>query len=140
MGKNDEPINEENNQQELIMKFGMFEQQLRQIQENIHIVDQNINELASLRLDLDNLKSKEGEEILAQVGRGIFIKSKILSEDLIVDIGGKNYVKKTIEETKEIIGNQLEKLEKVKGELMSMIEGINQEINEMIIHTKNNKE
>jgi len=140
MGKNDEPINEENNQQELIMKFGMFEQQLRQIQENIHIVDQNINELASLRLNLDNLKSKEGEEILAQVGRGIFIKSKILSEDLIVDIGGKNYVKKTIEETKEIIGNQLEKLEKVKGELMSMIEGINQEINEMIIHTKNNKE
>ena len=79
MGKNDEPINEENNQQELIMKFGMFEQQLRQIQENIHIVDQNINELASLRLNLDNLKSKEGEEILAQVGRGIFIKSSLFN-------------------------------------------------------------
>ena len=89
----------EKEQQELMFKLSVFEQQLQQLQQQLQAVEQGIAELGSLNLGLDELIGSKGKEIFAPIGKGIFTKSKLLSEDLIVDIGGKNFVKKSIPET-----------------------------------------
>ena len=121
----------EKSQQELMMKLSMFEQQIQNLNQQLQAVEEGIVEMNSLSLALDELKDKRGEEILSPLGRGIFTKTKLISENLIVDIGGKNFVKKSIPETKKIIGNQVKKLEEVKKDLESGVEKMNQEFREM---------
>jgi prefoldin alpha subunit len=119
---------ENNEQQELAMQFQMFEQQIRMIQEQLQAVEQAILELGSLNLGLDELIGKKDKEILAPVGRGIFASARLISEELLVDIGDKNFVKKSIPETKKILQEQIKKLEKVKEELNAELEKINSEL------------
>jgi prefoldin alpha subunit len=110
------------------MKFQMFEQQIRMIQEQMQAVEQAILELGSLNLGLDELIGKKDNEILAPVGRGIYASAQLLSEELLVDIGDKNFVKKSIPETKKILQEQIKKLEKVREELNTEMEKINVEL------------
>ncbi|MBI2043055.1 prefoldin subunit alpha [Candidatus Pacearchaeota archaeon] len=122
----------ENEQQELLFKLSVFEQQIRQLQQQINAIEQGVLELESLNVGLDEIKNSIGKEIFAPIGRGIFVKSKILSNDLTVDIGGKNFVKKTVEETKEMIKKQIEKLEEIKKELNNNLFEIGKEAERMI--------
>ncbi|MFH1503080.1 MAG: prefoldin subunit alpha [Candidatus Diapherotrites archaeon] len=116
------------NEQELMLKFQMFEQQIRAIQQQLQAVEEAILDVSNLNLGLDDLVGKRDSEIFAPIGRGIYAKAKLLSEELLVDIGNKNFVKKSIPETKEIIQNQIKKLEKLKEELNCGLENINEEL------------
>jgi len=119
-------------QQEIIYKFSIFEQQMRQIQEQLQAVEQGIIELNELNKGLEELIGKKGSEILSPVGRGIFAKAKLLSEDLIVDIGGKKFVKKTIPKTKEMVDNQIKRLEDVYEQLTKSLDDLNAEVMKLI--------
>lgn len=124
---------EQMSQQELVMQFQMFEQQIRMIQEQQQAVEQAIVDLSSLNFELDELVGKKDEEILSPIGRGIYASAKLTSEELLVDIGNKNFVKKTIPETKVIIKNQIKKLEKAKEELNKELEKINTELTKVFM-------
>ncbi|MAG78978.1 prefoldin subunit alpha [Candidatus Pacearchaeota archaeon] len=126
----------ENNQQELIFKLSMFEQQIQQLQQQLQAVEQSMVEMNSLNLGLDEIKGAKGKEIFAQIGRGIFAKTKLLSEDLTVDIGGKNLVKKTVPETKKLIEEQINKLKDVQGNLNSNMDQISGELQKTLIEAQ----
>lgn len=129
----------EENQQEILFQLSIFEQQIQQLQQQIQSLEQGIIEINTLNLGLNELKDSEGKEILAPIGRGIFVKSKILSEELTVDIGGKNFVKKTVSETQKLIQNQTKKLEDVKKDLEKDLEIVGKEV-EKVIHKAQIKE
>ncbi|MEX2017378.1 MAG: prefoldin subunit alpha, partial [Candidatus Pacearchaeota archaeon] len=122
----------EKNQEELMIKFSVFEQQIRQIQQQLEVIERSIVEMSSLQFGMDEFKDSEGKEILAQIGKNIFLKAKVASEDLIVDIGNGNFVKKDIEGTKKLIGEQTKKLENIRDELNSALDGINQEMTNLV--------
>lgn len=115
-------------QQEMMFKLQMFEQQAQQIQQQLQAVEQGMVELNELSLGLEEMKGKKGSEIMAPIGRGIFARAKLLSEDLTVDVGGKNLVKKSIDDTRELIGEQVKKLEQVKEDLNKNLEELNKEL------------
>jgi prefoldin alpha subunit len=119
---------EQEKKQELIFRLGIFEQQIHQLQEQMDAVEKGINDLGALSFGLDELKGSIGKEILSPLGKGIFVKTELKSEDLTVEIGGKNFVKKSIPETKEIIEEQIKKLIAVKEELNKNLEGISSEM------------
>lgn len=121
-------LNQNSDKQELIFKLSMFEQQIQQLQQQLQAVEQGIVEITSLNIGLDELKDSKGKEILAPIGRGIFVKTKLLSEKLTVDVGGGNFVKKSIPETKKIIEKQIKKLEEVKKELNNNLEKLSEEL------------
>jgi prefoldin alpha subunit len=110
----------------------MIERQVQQLQQQVQAVDRGIVELSSLSLDLGELSGKKDSEIFAPVGKGIFAKARLLSEDLIVDVGGKKFVSKTIAETQGMISGQIKKLEEVKGELNDNIEAVGSEARKII--------
>ena len=116
------------NQEELIFKLSMFEQQIQQLQQQLHAVEQGIVEMSSLNIGLNELIGSTGKEILAPIGRGIFAKTKLLSEELTVDVGGKNFIKKSVPETKKIIDKQIKKLEDVRKELNDNLEEVSKEL------------
>lgn len=132
MVKDEEQIS----QQELVMQFQMFEQQIRMIQEQQQAVEQAIVDLSSLNFELDELVGKKDEEILSPIGRGIYASAKLTSEELLVDIGNKNFVKKSIPETKIILQNQIKKLEKAKEELNKELEKINTELTNVFMESQ----
>jgi prefoldin alpha subunit len=115
-------------EQEMMMKFQMFEQQIGQLQQQLQVVEESVIELGQLNFGLDELVGSKDKEIMAPIGRGIFIKAKLLDEELTVDVGGKNFVKKSIPNTKKILEEQIEKLEQVRKELNSNLEKINEEL------------
>lgn len=119
----------EQDQQQLMLKLSMFEQQIQQLQQQLEAVEKGIIELNSLSIGLDDLKGKTNKEILAPIGRGIFVKAKLSSEDLLVDIGEGNFVKKEIPDAKKLIGEQVQKLEDIKIELNNAMENLGQELN-----------
>ena len=114
--------------QELMVKFQIFEKQIQQLQEQIQAVEQGVVELQMLELGLDELKGKTGQDILAPMGKGIFAKAKLTSEELLVDVGDKKFVTKNIDETKRLIENQTKKLAEIKRELESAMEGLGEEV------------
>jgi len=124
------------NQQEIMFKLSMFEQQINQLQQQIQAVEQSIIDMDTLHIGLDEIASGEGKDIFAPIGRGIFAKAKIVSEDLIVDIGGRNFVKKTVPQTKKILEEQIEKLEEVKRELDFNIDKVNDELQQTLMEAQ----
>jgi prefoldin alpha subunit len=121
------------NDPELMAKLGSFEHQIKGIQEQMQAVEEAILDMNSLIKGLEELKGKEGEEILARIGRGIFVKAKLLSEELVVDVGGKNFIKKDIPSTQEVIKDQLSKLNKIQEDLTGTLERMNEEITKTIL-------
>ena len=119
-------------QQETLFKLSMYEQQIRQLQQQFQAVEESIIDLRLLDLGLDELKNSTGKEILAPFGKGIFVKAKIISEDLIVDVGNRNLVKKNIQKTKDIIIEQNEKLNEIQKELEEKIEEVSNSLTQAL--------
>jgi len=115
-------------QQEVMFKLSIFEQQIRQLQEQHQAVEQAIAETNSLTHSLEDLKDSKGKEIFASIGKGIFVRGEVKSEDLIVDVGGKRFVNKSIPETQELIKKQVKKLDEIKIEIEENLEKINEEL------------
>lgn len=118
--------------QEIIFKLSMFEQQLQQLQQQMQAVSSGITELKSLHLGLDDIPGSVDKEIFARIGRGIYSKAKIISEELMVNVGENNFVNKSVPETKKMIEEQIERLKEVEKELEENIESTNKEFLEMV--------
>jgi prefoldin alpha subunit len=122
--------------QELMFKLQMFDQQIKQIQQQLQAIEQGVVEMTTLNAGLDELVGKKGKEIFAPIGRGVFAKAKLESEDLNVDIGGGNFVQKSIPETKKIIEKQIKKLQDVRKELEGNLEKLGEEFNKTIMEAQ----
>jgi len=123
-------------EQELLYKFSMFEQQIRELQQQIEAIEKGIIDLNSLNFGLDELVGAKDREIFASFGKGIFVKAKLISEELNVDIGNGNFVKKSIPETKQLIEEQIKKLEGIRKELEKSLEEIGEELTKMMNDAK----
>ena len=113
---------------ELNEQFKKFEREIEYIDSQLRAVEEGIKEMGSLSEGLGELVGKKDEEIFAPIGRGIFVKAKIISEELLVDVGEKNFIKKSIPETKEIVEEQIKKLKEVQEQLVNQMKNIDEEI------------
>ena len=119
---------DEEKQQEIMFKLQMFQQHAEQIQQQLGAIEEGLKEMNVLNSGLDGLVGKKGQKIKAHIGRGMFVDAQLLSEELIVDVGGKKFVKKKIPEAKEIIAEQIKKLDEVKRELQNNLERLGEEM------------
>jgi len=122
---------------ELFFKINMIEQYMKNMHQQIEAVENECLELASLKKGIKELKNSSGKEVFSSVGKNIFIKTKIASEKLLVGLGEKTFVTKSIEDTSEIIENQIKKLEGIREELLEEIEKLNKEAEKIILSIEN---
>jgi len=119
-------------QQEIIYKINFFEQQINNLNSQLEVIEKASVEMISLKENLGSLRDQKNNEIFSHIGKGIYIKSKLISEDFLVDIGNKNFVKKNIGDTQLLIGEQIDKLKEVKKEINTNLDELNKEILKII--------
>jgi prefoldin alpha subunit len=113
--------------EEYILRLSMFEQEMNKLQEKMQVIDQQINELQNLQYGLQELDKSNEKEMMANLGKGIFIKTNIVDKNLLVDVGNNTFVNKNIPQTIEIIQKQLKSLDDAKNRVIQKIQEIQAE-------------
>ncbi|MEK6935662.1 MAG: prefoldin subunit alpha [Nanoarchaeota archaeon] len=115
--------------QEKLIQLRIIEQEANQLEQQLQIIEQHISDMQKINNGLDEIEKTQDKEILANIGKGIYIPAQIKSKDLIVEIGSKNFVKKTIPETKKIIEEQLKKLIAFKHQVIEKVGEMQEQMN-----------
>ena len=126
--------------EEIIFKLSMLEQQSEEIKKNLEELDGQSNDLDNLKQSLEKLGSDKGKEILANLGRGVFLKSKASDEKVFVNVGSKILVRKSFSEASEIIDKQLVEIEIIKKDLMNNLNSLNLELQDLVEQAQKEKD
>ena len=117
---------------ELILRLQEAHQQSKDIDEKYQIIEQQISELQKFELTLEELEKNESKEILASLGKEVFIKSDIKDDKLFVDVGSGILLKKSIAEAKKIIEEQSKRINKIKIQLIAEKENLSEKVKSLI--------
>lgn len=123
------------NPQEYFMQMQMLGQEAERLEQQMQILDQQTAELAAVRESIDAIKNSEKSketEILANLGKGIFVKADLKDRELFVNIGKDIIVKKTPDETIKIIDEQTKKLAEGKQMIIEKIQELQLNMNELL--------
>lgn len=126
--------------QEHIIQIQMFEQEANQLNEQLKLVDDNISELIELRNSLDELEKSKEKDMLANIGKKIYLPVEIREKELIVEVGNKRFVKKSIKDTKKVIEGQIEKLNSGKTEILNRLENLQHGMQDIIAEIEKEQE
>ncbi len=134
------------NQQEYFMQVQMLGQEAEKLEQQMQIMEQQINELTAVRESIVAIKESNSDEkeknteILANLGKGIFVKADLKEKNLYINIGKDVIVKKSPEDTIKIIDQQLEKLSAGKESLMERIQQLQIEMNNILQRARKEEE
>jgi prefoldin alpha subunit len=112
-------------QEELMMELYKAQQQSKDLEEKMKMVEQQLTELQHFSFNLEELKNKKENEMLASLGKGVFIKTEIKDDKLFVDVGNGVFLRKTLDEANEVVADQIKKLSEMKLQLAEENESIN---------------
>lgn len=115
-----------------MLQAQMMEQESNQLNQHLELIQQNIQEMQELRFSLTDLKDSKNKEILTNIGKRIYLPVEVKKEKVIVEVGNKTYVEKTLDEAKDIVEDQLNRLEEGKIEVSNRIEMLHQRITKMM--------
>lgn len=112
-------MEEKKERREKLLELQMLDQQIKQIEEQMANIEGQVFEVNNLIENLSELKSmKDNQEILVPVANGIFMKANIKdSNNLKVNVGSGVVVEKTLDETKEMLKEQIKSIETYKEEM-----------------------
>jgi prefoldin alpha subunit len=114
--------------QEVVMKLERSYQQSREIEEKLGIVEQQVNELQMFETNLKELESIPNKEMLASLGKGVFVKADMKEKKLYVDVGSGVLIKKTPAEALVVVKDQMEKLGEMQAQLQGQYEVLSGEL------------
>jgi len=125
--------------EEIIMKAMQFQKKAEETEKNLEFVEEQINELEEFKKNLENLENSKEKEILASLGKGVFIKSEIKDKELFVNVGAGVVIKKSLNGTKKVIEEQIKKFLNARIQLNSELETYRQELVRLINELENLK-
>ena len=117
-----------------------MKQEIQQVHEQFMFLQQQLSELTSLELSVNELKDvKNGSEIFSSLGSGIFISSKLENnQKVVVNIGSGVLIEKDLGDAVKLIQSQINNVnssvEAVKNQLNKAAmysEKLTQELNEL---------
>lgn len=125
--------------QKISIKLEQLNRQAQEFEEKINIVEQQLLELLKFEKSLKDLESSEEKEILAPLGKGVFIEADMKKTKMFVEVGSGIFVKKNLEESKKIAEHQIKKLREIKNHLSVQRENLNQNMKKILEEIANVK-
>ncbi len=115
----DEDKKKEKELQEKFVEFQVVQQQIGQVQKQSQQLAAQKAEVDQVQKSVAELKEvKEGNEMLAPVCSGIFVKANIkTSDELFVNVGNNIVVKRNTEQVKEMLETQSSEIRKMEEHL-----------------------
>ncbi len=111
---------------EKLLELQMFDQQIKQLEDQMRRIEEQILEINTLIDSISELKTvKTGQEILVPVANGIFANAKIDDTKILkVNVGGGVVVEKTIDETINMLKDQIKSVEGYREEMFLELQKI----------------
>jgi len=126
--------------QEQIMQFQMMQEEANKFSQQLQMIESNLKEIEEIQNGLSEIEKKETIEILANIGKKIYIPVEIKDKNLIIEVGNKKFVKKSITETKELIKEQIVKLNSARQEITQRLEQLQEEAGRLMMEIENSQE
>jgi len=122
----------EKNKQQMMLEFNILENQAKQIEQQILLLDQQLMDFQILQKSLEDAKKVKNQKVLSPIGKGIFFESEAKEiKEVFLDIGSGIVLKKDIGKANEIIEKQKEKFLDARIELSNELGKLIQRINEI---------
>ena len=115
-----------------MIQMQMLQQEAEDLNQQLQLIEQNLSEIQELKSSLNEIGKKENKEILANIGKKIYLPVEIKDENLFVEIGKGNFVKKTVPETIQVIEEQTKKLVAGKQEVAERLEQLQKEVESLM--------
>lgn len=105
-------------------EFQQIEEQIKQVTNQLQELNNKILELEYLKTSLDEISGyKKGDEILAPLSSGIFVKAKLEdTKELLVNVGSGTVIGKDIDSTKKLMDGQIEEIENIRHQYMHQMQ------------------
>ena len=107
--------------EDILQEVRALQQGSEETERQLDFVQQQINELQEFKKSLEFLGHSDEREMLAQIGKGIYVKSERRDEKLFVEIGAGVIIRKTPQETVKIIDEQVKRFEEAKIQLVQQM-------------------
>lgn len=121
-------------EQEKLLKLSLLEQEANQINQQLQFIEQQIIELQILKLHLEDIEKTNGEgEILASIGRNMFIQTSLSSKKIFVDVGAKTILKKTPQESKKIVDRDIDRMIELRNNIINELENLSKEASKISV-------
>ena len=105
-----------------MFRASLAEKHLQELNEKIEYLSQQLSEMGQFSNDIAFLKDTKGKEILAPIGKGIYLKSLAEDNNFLVNVGAGIIVKKSPGETRAIIESQIRSFNDARSQLMAQLE------------------
>ena len=106
------------------IELQMLDQQIKQAQKQIELVESQVTELEAINQSLQEFSgTSAGTEILIPLSGGVFAKAELKdNKNLIVNVGAGTAVTKSIPDTCKLVTNQIDELLKVREEVLFQLQ------------------
>ncbi len=126
--------------EELIWKASFLEQQCGELQNNLEIIEKQILELGTFKLNIEFFSKSNETKMLSSVGKGVYVKTDLLDKKLFVEVGAGVIVKKTSAQIEKIITDQIQRLSEARGPLAARLKDYNQTLKDILSEIEKSKE
>lgn len=113
--------------EEYMMRLVALDQEIGRLEQQMQIIEQQILEMQTLKISLEEIEKSKEKEMFANLGKNIFIKTEIKDKMLLIDVGNRTLVKKNVEKTLKIVEEQLSKLIEGKNKVLGKMQEIQQQ-------------
>lgn len=118
--------------EDILMKATMLKQESEEVERGLEYVDEQISELEQFSEAVKALGDKNSEDILTPLGKGVYMKTKKEDAKLFIEVGAGVVLRKTTEETQEILSGQLKRLKAARLQLRGQLEGYATQFQELL--------
>lgn len=102
------------------------------IEERMSFIDQQVRELTDFIGYLRTFEHAEHPEVLASLGKGVFIETSLRGKTLLVDVGAGVLVKKNVSEVRAVITQQLEGLHGLRTEAQQRLLSLKAQFEQLV--------
>ena len=125
--------------EEILQQAFELKKASEEAEKQLEFVNHQIKELEEFGNGIEEFGDIENKEILAPIGRGVFIKADRKDEKLFVEVGAGVVIKKDSGEVKEIIDGQIKKFHGARGQLREQLQEYASAFYEMLEEVKSIK-
>ena len=110
-----------------------LQRQSEEAEGSLRFLDDQIEELEKFSNSLNVLESSDESEMLASIGKGVYVKTALKKEEkLFVEVGKGIVVRKKPAEAKETITEQIRKFKNVRVQIAAQLNDYTLQLKEMI--------
>ncbi|MFH1455558.1 MAG: prefoldin subunit alpha [archaeon] len=113
-----------NDQAQKFMELQQLVNEVQQAQQHLQQLQMQIEELKTLEEAIKGIQNnKPGDEVLAPLGSGIFVKTKLENADnVIMAVGNGTVVEKPISEALNLVSEQVKEMETISEQVTQHVE------------------